>query len=315
MSDIASAFAAGTEAARAAVDGRVGSMAGPSGASDRGMRGGRAESATDHPPDGRPGLEQRGDAVGDRRAHHQEDEDDGDELLAVHAGSRILGQLGVSRRVGFVGQGRRTSFASARWGCSLAVLGAQSTARPRRRESPGGVGRRSRARAPPRAPLAGISSGILLGSAVVFLDVSVADVVSLFVGVELLGTLSDREVGILLSLFAETEFRAIRFIPVLSSPQAILGGTFRPVARAARLSGVARARDANHPPRRRMERVVLGVGDAGDVGVDLGPSAPSRREPWPSRPWPSAAPAEQGGGRSPPPHNVASTTTWSTPSL
>ena len=159
MSDIASAFAAGTEAALAAVDGRVGSMASPSGASDRGMRGGRSESATDHTPDGRPGLEQRSDAVGDRRAHHQEDEDDGDELLAVHAGSRILGQLGVSRRVGFVGQGRRTSFASAHWRCSLAVLGSQSTARPRRRESPGGVGRRSRARAPPRAPLAGIPVG------------------------------------------------------------------------------------------------------------------------------------------------------------
>jgi len=73
-------------------------------------------------------------------------------------------------------------------------------------------------------------SGIVLGSAVVILDVSVADGVSLFVGVELLGALSDLGVGILLSLFAETEFRAIRFIPVVSSPQAILGGTFLPVA-------------------------------------------------------------------------------------
>jgi len=78
--------------------------------------------------------------------------------------------------------------------------------------------------------LAAVRSVVLIDSAVVFLDVSVADGVSLFVGVELLGTLSDRGVCILLSLFAETAFRAIRFIPVVSSPQAILGGTFQPVA-------------------------------------------------------------------------------------
>lgn len=77
--------------------------------------------------------------------------------------------------------------------------------------------------------LAAVQSVVLLGAAVVFLDVSFVHGVGLFVLVELLGALTALGLGILLSLFAENEFQAIQFIPVVISPQVILGGTFIPV--------------------------------------------------------------------------------------
>ncbi|WP_227375998.1 ABC transporter permease [Haladaptatus halobius] len=62
--------------------------------------------------------------------------------------------------------------------------------------------------------LAAVQSVVLLGASVYFLDVEFAHGVGLF---------------FLLSLFAENEFQALQFIPVVIAPQVILGGTFRPV--------------------------------------------------------------------------------------
>jgi len=77
--------------------------------------------------------------------------------------------------------------------------------------------------------LATVQSLVLLGAAVAFLGVEFPHGVGLFFLVELLGALTALGVGIVLSLFAENEFQAIQFIPVVITPQAILGGTFLPV--------------------------------------------------------------------------------------
>ncbi|CCQ32821.1 ABC transporter permease protein [Halorhabdus tiamatea SARL4B] len=77
--------------------------------------------------------------------------------------------------------------------------------------------------------LAAIQSVILLTSAIVFLETSFANGLALFVLVELLGAFSALGIGVVLSLFARTEFQAIQFIPLVISPQVILGGTFTPV--------------------------------------------------------------------------------------
>lgn len=77
--------------------------------------------------------------------------------------------------------------------------------------------------------LATVQSIVLLGAAVVFLQVDFANGRVLFLLVELLGALTALGVGLVLSLFAENEFQAIQFIPIVITPQAILGGTFLPV--------------------------------------------------------------------------------------
>lgn len=118
--------------------------------------------------------------------------------------------------------------------------------------------------------LATVQSVVLLVAAVAFLEVSFANGVPLFVGVELLGALSALGLGIVLSLFAETEFQAIQFIPVVISPQVILGGTFLPVAELpAYLEYPALAMPITHLVD-AMEYVVLDVGDVGDFAVAVG---------------------------------------------
>lgn len=77
--------------------------------------------------------------------------------------------------------------------------------------------------------LAAVQSLVLLGAAIVFLDVGFEHGIDLFLLVELLGALTALGIGIVLSLFAENEFQAIQFIPVVITPQVILGGTFLPV--------------------------------------------------------------------------------------
>lgn len=77
--------------------------------------------------------------------------------------------------------------------------------------------------------LAAVQSFVLLGASIAFLDVEFAHGIGLFILVELLGALTALGIGIVLSLFAENEFQAIQFIPVVITPQAILGGTFLPV--------------------------------------------------------------------------------------
>jgi ABC-2 type transport system permease protein len=112
--------------------------------------------------------------------------------------------------------------------------------------------------------LATVQSLVLLASAVHFLGVSFEHGVVLFVGVELLGALTALGTGVTLSLFADSEFQAMQFIPAVISPQIILGGTVLPVAELpvylevpARLMPVTYLVQA-------MEYVVTGTATAGE---------------------------------------------------
>ena len=115
--------------------------------------------------------------------------------------------------------------------------------------------------------LATVQAAVLLGAAVLFMGVSFANGVVLFVGVELLGALTALGIGVVLSLFAENEFQAIQFIPLVITPQVILGGTVREVsalpdylAYPALVFPVTHLVDA-------MEYVVLDRGTPGDFAV------------------------------------------------
>ncbi|NHN47933.1 ABC transporter permease [Halostella sp. JP-L12] len=115
--------------------------------------------------------------------------------------------------------------------------------------------------------LATVQSVVLLAAAVVFLDVSFAHGVALFFLVELLGALTALGLGVLLSLFAENEFQAVQFIPVVISPQVILGGTFLPVDRLPwYLEYPARTMPVTYIIR-AMDYVVNGQGTAGEFRV------------------------------------------------
>lgn len=117
--------------------------------------------------------------------------------------------------------------------------------------------------------LAAVQSAVMLAASPVFLEVTFEYGVALFSVVELLGALTGLGLGIVLSLFAENEFQAIQFIPVVISPQVILGGTFLPVAQLpwyleypARVMPVTYLIDA-------MEYVVNGKGTAGEFEFAL----------------------------------------------
>lgn len=115
--------------------------------------------------------------------------------------------------------------------------------------------------------LATVQALVLLGAAVGFLGIDFANGVALFVAVELLGALTALGLGVVLSLFAENEFQAIQFIPLVITPQVVLGGTFLPVsALPAYLEYPALAMPVTHLID-AMEYVVLDVGDAGDFAV------------------------------------------------
>jgi ABC-2 type transport system permease protein len=117
--------------------------------------------------------------------------------------------------------------------------------------------------------LATVQSAVLLAAAISFLDVSFEHGVVLFFVVELLGALTALGLGILLSLFAESEFQAIQFIPVVISPQVILGGTFLPVEQLPwYLEYPARAMPITYLIE-AMQYVVLGAGTAGEFRVAL----------------------------------------------
>ena len=115
--------------------------------------------------------------------------------------------------------------------------------------------------------LAALQAAVLLAAAVAFLGVEFENGVGLFVAVELLGALTALGIGVVLSLFAENEFQAIQFIPLVITPQVILGGTVREVAALpdylaypALVFPVTHLVDA-------MEYVVLDRGDPGDFAV------------------------------------------------
>jgi ABC-2 type transport system permease protein len=127
--------------------------------------------------------------------------------------------------------------------------------------------------------LATVQSAVLLGSAVYFLDIVFEHGVVLFFVVELLCALTALGLGILLSLFAENEFQALQFMPIVIIPQVILGGTFVPIEKLPDyLELLARVMPITYILQ-AMEYVVLGeggsterwefLGDGGDAVLSI----------------------------------------------
>lgn len=113
--------------------------------------------------------------------------------------------------------------------------------------------------------LATAQSVVLLLAGISLLDVEFVHGVGLFFLVELLGAFTALGIGIVLSLFAENEFQAVQFIPVVIAPQIILGGTFVPVEELAwYLEYPARAMPVTYLIE-AMAYVVLGRGEAADL--------------------------------------------------
>lgn len=118
--------------------------------------------------------------------------------------------------------------------------------------------------------LAAVQSLVLLAAAVAFFGVEFANGVALFFVVELLGALAALGLGVSLSLFADSEFQAMQFIPAVIAPQLILGGTVLPVDQLpAYLEWPARAMPVTHLVR-AMEYVVLGTRTAGEFRAAVG---------------------------------------------
>jgi len=118
--------------------------------------------------------------------------------------------------------------------------------------------------------LATVQSLVLLAAAVAFLGVTFANGVGLFVLVELLGALTALGIGVTLSLFADSEFQVMQFIPAVITPQIILGGTVLPVDQLpVYLEVPARLMPVTYLVR-AMEFVVLGDGTADEFRVALG---------------------------------------------
>lgn len=115
--------------------------------------------------------------------------------------------------------------------------------------------------------LAVLQSTVLLVAGVAFLDVTFEHGVALFFVIELLGALTALGIGIVLSLFARSEFQVVQFIPMVITPQVVLGGTFLPIsdlptylelpARVMPLTYLLSA----------MDYVVLGEGSASDLRI------------------------------------------------
>lgn len=118
--------------------------------------------------------------------------------------------------------------------------------------------------------LAAVQSLVLLGSGVLFLGVEFEHGIGLFFLVELLGALTALGLGVLLSLFAQNEFQAFQFVPLVISPQIILGGTFVPVEELPiYLELPARAMPVTYLIS-GMKYVVLGIGESADLWIALG---------------------------------------------
>lgn len=125
--------------------------------------------------------------------------------------------------------------------------------------------------------LAVVQSVVLLGAAVMFLDVSFELGAGIVLVVELLAALTALGTGIVLSLFADTEFQAIQFIPLVITPQVLLGGTFLPVedlpvylewpARAMPLTYVIEAMDYAVTGRGTLEEFLLATAILGGFAV------------------------------------------------
>jgi len=113
--------------------------------------------------------------------------------------------------------------------------------------------------------LAAVQSLVLLGSAIYFFDLEFEHGVWAFFGLELLGAFTALGIGIVLSLFARNEFQVIQFIPVVITPQVILGGTVLPIEELPwYLEGLARLMPITYLID-GMDYVVLGSGSVTDL--------------------------------------------------
>lgn len=117
--------------------------------------------------------------------------------------------------------------------------------------------------------LAGVQSAILLVASIHFLEAEFAHGLGLFFVVEILGALTGLGFGIVLSLFAENEFQVQQFIPVVITPQLILGGTFLPVEDLAwYLEYPARVMPITYLIQ-AMDYVVLDKGHSSDLWISI----------------------------------------------
>lgn len=113
--------------------------------------------------------------------------------------------------------------------------------------------------------LALIQASVMLGSGILFLDVSFDGSVLAFYGVEALAALSALGIGILVSLVARTEFQILQTIPVIISPQIILGGVFVDVDRLPVVfEYIARALPLTYILS-AMDHIILGNGEQEDL--------------------------------------------------
>lgn len=118
--------------------------------------------------------------------------------------------------------------------------------------------------------LATLQAAVILVAGLAFLDLSFEHGVALFFGLELLGALTALGIGIAVSLFAESEFQVLQFIPLLITPQVILGGVFVPVeALPWYLEGPALAFPLTYLLD-GMEYAILGVGDRPELLLAVG---------------------------------------------
>ncbi|PSQ36833.1 ABC transporter permease [Halobacteriales archaeon SW_12_69_24] len=115
--------------------------------------------------------------------------------------------------------------------------------------------------------LAAVQTLVLVGAVVFFLDVTFEHHVALVVLVALLGALTALGIGIVLSLFAESEFQVQQFMPLVIAPQVILGEVFVPVEELPwYLAFPARLMPVTYIVR-GLEYAVLGRRGAGEFRV------------------------------------------------
>lgn len=118
--------------------------------------------------------------------------------------------------------------------------------------------------------LATVQTVVLLGAAVVFLDVEFEHNVGMVLLIALLGALTALGIGILLSLFADNEFQVQQFMPLIIAPQVILGEVFVPVDELVwYLEYPARAMPVTYIIR-GMDYAVHGHGTMDDYWIAIG---------------------------------------------
>lgn len=117
--------------------------------------------------------------------------------------------------------------------------------------------------------LATLQAVVLLVASILFLDLTFAHGIGYFFALELLGALTAIGIGFLLSVFASNEFQAIQFIPLVITPQVLLGGTFLPVERLPIYLRIPATAMPITYLIDGMEYVILGVGHAEDFWIAM----------------------------------------------